>query len=706
MMSHPVNILVVDDLAAQRLTVEAALTDLGENVVSVRSGRDALKFLMSHDVALVLLDVNMPDMDGFETAGLIRQRPKNANTPIIFLTADHDDLQRARGYALGAVDYMTCPFLPDILRTKVRVFVQLSRAQDRIRQEAEQRLAFLREQAARAAAEQQSRRLRLLSEAGGTLMRMLDGTPFEDELLRILVPAMGDESGLQFTDGWERPAAVVWRRIAEGGGVDEVPLPTGLLAGAAVKSIQSSAPVALDRDPQGRPRCVAFPIAVPGHMYAVLGIARHGDSPGYSNQERELMNLIAGRAAVALENRRLFRELQERDRRKDEFLAMLSHELRNPLGAITSAARLLEMIGAVDERAIHASQVVTRQSAHLARIVDDLLDVSRVTVGHITLTKTPVDLRELADQTLESLRASGQLDNHRVHVAGGSMMVEADAGRMQQVLTNLVVNSTKYTDPGGSIAIEIDGDDRLARLKVTDDGIGIPPDLLRTLFDVFVQGEQSLDRAKGGLGIGLTLVRRLIELQGGAVRAFSDGPGKGSTFLIELPRLAVDPRARRSEESGERRTGPLSVLVVDDNDDARAMLHTYLQLRGHRVHEAATGPEAVEEALRAQPDLALIDLGLPGYDGFEVARRLQQDVRTRDVALIALTGYGQAEDREKTADCGFVSHLVEPVTPEDLDEVFALVARRREDRDAFPSSEPRSSILRPPSAEGARSLRQ
>ena len=685
-MASPVNILVVDDLASQRLTVEAALADLGESIVSVESGREALKFLMENDAAVVLLDVNMPEMDGFETATLIRQRPKNSSTPIIFLTADHDEIQTARGYALGAVDYLTCPFLPDVLRTKVKVFVQLSRAQDRIRQEAEQRVAFLREQAARAAAEQQSRRLRLLSEAGGVLMRSMDGTPFEDEMLRILVPAMADEAGIQFADGWERPKAVVWRRIAEGGGVDEVAMPAGPLAAAAVRGIQHPALMALDRDTQGRPRSLVLPVAVPGRAYAVLAVARHGEAPGYSSEERDLMSLIAGRCAVALDNRRLYRDVQERDRRKDEFLAMLSHELRNPLGAITSAARLLELIGAVDERAIRATQVVGRQSAHLARIVDDLLDVSRVTVGHITLNKVPLDLRELAEQSVESLRASGQLDHHQVTLRGESAMVEADAARMQQVLTNLVVNAIKYNDHGGKNDVGVAPDGDVVRVKVEDDGIGIAPELLGHVFEVFVQGEQSLDRAKGGLGIGLTLVKRLIELQGGTVRAYSEGAGKGSTFLIELPRLRVVSRPHSGERgAGTYRSGPLSVLVIDDNDDARIMLRTLLQISGHKVHEAATGPEAVDVAMRTQPDLALVDLGLPGFDGFEVSRRLRQDVRTRNIVLVALTGYGQVEDREKTASYGFLTHLVKPVTSERLDEVFGKVAQARESRERLPA---------------------
>ena len=675
MSDSPVNILVVDDLGAQRLTIEAALGDLGENIVAVSSGRDALKFLLKNEAAVVLLDVNMPGMDGFETAALIRQRPRNANTPIIFLTADHDAMQVARGYALGAVDYLTCPFLPDVLRTKVKVFVTLSRARERVRQEAEQRVAFLHEQAARAAAEEQSRRLRLLSEAGGVMMQTLDGVPFEDELLRLLVPSLADEAGVQFADGESPGTPAVWRRVSERG-VEVVAMASWPLADAASQSARTGDAAAIDPDPQGRPRCVVQPIAVPSRIYGAVGLARHGDSTGYSAEERELIRLIAGRAAVAFENRRLYRELQERDRRKDEFLAMLSHELRNPLGAITAAAHVLEVIGGTDAKAVRASQVVKRQSSHLSRIVDDLLEVSRVTVGRITLDRAAIDLREVADRTIESLHAAGALAQHHVEVRGSAVLVDADAARMEQVLTNLVVNAAKYSDSGGHITVEVEGDEQRARVRVTDDGIGIAPELIEHLFDVFVQGGQALDRARGGLGLGLTLVRRLVELQGGSVSAASPGLGKGSTFMIELPRIHADAHTGRIEVRKLAGATPLRVLLVDDNEDARMMLRTYLELRGHRVHEAASGPEAVDAALDLLPDLVLLDLGLPGFDGLEVSRRLRADLRTRDVRLIALTGYGQAEDREKTASLGFQAHLVKPVTPERLDEAFAVAFQR------------------------------
>jgi CheY-like chemotaxis protein len=244
------------------------------------------------------------------------------------------------------------------------------------------------------------------------------------------------------------------------------------------------------------------------------------------------------------------------------------------------------------------------------------------------------------------------------------------------VLTNLIVNAAKYTDPGGRIAVEVDADPRHAYLRVSDDGIGIGPDLQQNMFDLFVQGSQALDRGQGGLGIGLTLVRKLVELQGGTVRAHSDGAGKGSTFTIQLPRVLEAPRVKGSEQRLRAPDSSLRVLLVDDNEDVREMLRVFFELQRHHVHEAANGPAAVETALRVRPDVALVDLGLPGFDGLEVARRLRLDARTRDTLLIALTGYGQAEDRERSASVGFEAHLVKPVSPDRLDEVLARAVQR------------------------------
>ena len=673
-MTRPVNILVVDDLPTQRLTVEAALADLGERIVSVGSGRDALKFLLEHEAAVILLDVNMPEMDGFETATLIRQRKRNEHTPIIFLTANADEVQAARGYSVGAVDYLICPFAPDVLRTKVGVFVALSRAKDQVRREAEQRVALTREQAARAAAEEQSSRLRVLVEIGGVLTRAVDGSPFEKELLALFVPLLADEAGivLSATDG--SPGSSTWFRAGTGGDrsgrLPGVPPPE---LADAVSAVLSSGRIERTRESSGGVTGIALPLSGRSGIYGALGMCsvRH-----YSNADLELIEIIASRAASVLETRRLYRELQERDRRKDEFLAMLSHELRNPLGAITSAAQVLQLGTASTEKVERAGSVIARQSFQLSRMLDDLLEVSRVTTGRVQLTVEPFDLGELAAKTVEALRASGRMNGHELAFKADPVMVEADVARTDQIITNLLVNAAKYTDPGGRITLRVKAEGSQAIIRVSDNGIGISAELLPRLFEVFVQGRQALDRAQGGLGIGLALVRKLAQLMGGTVDARSPGPGQGSTFVVRLPRLIASP-VKLSEKAQPRNLpGALRVLVVDDNADAREMLRTFLDLAGHQVHDAVSGPEAVEKAATTLPDLALVDLGLPGFDGLEVARRLRANERTRGILLFAMTGYGQPDDKRKTAEVGFDGHIVKPVTSEQLTEVLTISAGR------------------------------
>jgi len=369
-----VNILVVDDRPGQRMSIEATLADLGERIICVASGREALKFLLTEDAAVILLDVNMPEMDGFETASAIRERPKTANTPIIFLTADTDELQAARGYALGAVDYLICPFLPDVLRTKVKVFVTLSRANERLKRDAEQAIVLSREQSARAAAEQQSRGLRVLVEAGGVLTRSLDGSGFERQLARLLVPAIADEAGLMFPGNSPHGASPTWVRSAPDApdARREPELPSQALVDPVSLALASGQPATIPGPDRGTVLGIAVPLAMHGEIYGVLAVSRLSSGRPFSAPELELVELIANRTAIALENRRLYRELQARDRRKDEFLATLSHELRNPLGAITMAVRVLEMTAALEGPAAHAGEVISRQSSHLSRMVEDL----------------------------------------------------------------------------------------------------------------------------------------------------------------------------------------------------------------------------------------------------------------------------------------------------------------------------------------------
>ena len=669
----PVNILVVDDLATQRLTVEAALADVGERVVSVGSGREALKFLLEHDAAVVLLDVNMPDMDGFETATLIRHRQRNAHTPIIFLTANADEVQAARGYALGAVDYLICPFPPDVLRTKVSVFVALSRANEQVKREAEQRIALTKEQAARAAAEEQSGRLRVLVEIGGVLTRAVDGSPFETELLSLFVPLLADEAGLVFTSNADSPGSSTWfrsRGVEDEGRMPGVPPPE--LADAVTAVLRTGRAEKL-RDGSGGICGVALPLSGRGGVYGALGMI---SVRRYTNADLELLDVVASRTASVLENRRLYRELQDRDRRKDEFLAMLSHELRNPLGAITTAAQVLQLGTATGEKVERAGAVIVRQSYQLSRMLDDLLEVSRVTTGRVQLNREHMDLADVATRAVDALKTSGRLNSHEIEFEATPVLIDADVARTDQIITNLLVNAVKYTDAGGRIEVKVGREGAHATLRVSDNGIGISADLLPRLFEVFVQGRQALDRAQGGLGIGLALVRKLVELQGGTVEARSEGPGQGSTFIVRLP-LLENGRAYVDERSMPRMLPTsLRVLIVDDNADARDMLRTFLELAGHDVHDAVSGPDAVEKAAQVLPDLALVDLGLPGFDGLEVAARLRSDQATRGILLVAMTGYGQPEDRKRTSEVGFEAHIVKPVTSDQLNDVIALCASR------------------------------
>ena len=393
----------------------------------------------------------------------------------------------------------------------------------------------------------------------------------------------------------------------------------------------------------------------------------HGRVIGASKIARD----ITQRKRVERERLAMFEEAQQANRAKDEFIAMLGHELRIPLGAISSAIRLLEPMDAVSERAALARDVIARQTRHLARLVDDLLDVARVMTGKVLLERQPLDLADAVTRHVNSVRATGKMQDHHFTVEARPVWVYADSLRIEQIVGNLVSNALKYTPAGGRIAIRVGPDDGHAVFSIEDSGVGMPPHLLARVFDLFVQGERRLDRTQGGLGIGLTLVRRLVELHGGSVEAFSEGPDRGSRFTVRL--AAISPR--QAAEPARRTTGwdvaARRILIIEDNADARAMLRHLLEGVGHEVHEAADGRRGLEMALALRPDVALIDLGLPGLDGYEIARQLRAVDERRAILLVAVTGYGSPEDRERSLLAGFDVHLVKPVDPDMLAGVLA-----------------------------------
>jgi two-component system, sensor histidine kinase len=366
------------------------------------------------------------------------------------------------------------------------------------------------------------------------------------------------------------------------------------------------------------------------------------------------------------------RELHKADRRKDEFLAMLAHELRNPLAPIRNASELLARTLPADSKSQSVVGLVKRQVAHLTRLVDDLLDVSRITQGRIELQRRPLNLASVIQQAMESVEPLMRDKRHKVQVAirTGDLHVDGDSARLVQCVTNILTNSAKYTDPDGDIRVEAMRDGPDAVITISDNGVGIPAELLPQIFELFVQSDRTLDRSQGGLGIGLSVVRRLIEMHGGTVDAHSDGQGLGARFTLRLPRVKAshDAAVDLPIDAVEARR----ILIVDDNADAADSLALLLEMDGHTTRSVYGSLAALESARAFDPHVVLLDIGLPGMDGYEVARRMR--ARGSKAQIVALTGYGQRDDQVRSRDAGFDAHLVKPV---DLQLLREEIGRRQ-----------------------------
>jgi CheY-like chemotaxis protein len=360
-------------------------------------------------------------------------------------------------------------------------------------------------------------------------------------------------------------------------------------------------------------------------------------------------------------------EAQAASRAKDEFLAMLSHELRNPLNVIAGGISILSASANLEGRLARTAQLVTKQVRHLTDLMDDLLDIARVSSGKIVLNFTAVDLAETVEKCLAGLEDAGRLRNHKCRKSMQSVWVNADETRMEQIVANLLGNAIKFTPQGGRIEVTVTREADDAVLRVQDSGVGIAADLLPRVFDVFVQGDRTIDRPIGGLGVGLTLVRRLTEMHCGTVAATSEGLGRGATFSVRFP-LIAPPAPEADRPAPTAAANPKRILIVEDNADAREMLRTLLELQGHEVHEAEDGHAALDRALELRPDVAIIDVGLPRVDGYTLARTIRD--RALPIRLIALTGYGTEQDRRRAAGAGFDAHLTKPVEPEKLDSLI------------------------------------
>jgi CheY-like chemotaxis protein/two-component sensor histidine kinase len=393
---------------------------------------------------------------------------------------------------------------------------------------------------------------------------------------------------------------------------------------------------------------------------------------------------LANRAAIAIENTRLYDALRETDRRKDEFLATLAHELRNPLAPIRNSLQILKTPD-VDAPTVERSlEMMERQVQQLVRLVDDLMDVSRVMRGRIELRRERIELSAVVARAIETVQPL--IDAHRqrltLQVPEDSLPIDVDQLRMAQVVGNLLTNAAKYTEPGGRIDVSANRDNDAAVLRIRDNGIGIDPKMLPRIFELFVQVDQATTRSQGGLGIGLTLVKNLVEMHNGTVEAHSEGDGKGSEFVVRLPLVAKQRVATSGGESGRQTPETPSpsgfrLLVVDDNRDAANSLALLLKLQGHEVRVAYSGIAALETARTYRPDMVFLDIGMPDMDGYEVARRLRQEPGLEKIVLAALTGWGQQEDRRRAAEAGFNHHLVKPPEPKTREAVLAELKSTR-----------------------------
>jgi signal transduction histidine kinase len=669
------NILIVDDLQEKLLVFKTVLEDLDQNLVMVRSGSEALREVLARDFAVILLDVNMPDIDGLETARLIRRYKKSAHTPIIFITAYADEMQTAQGYSLGAVDYILSPVVPDVLRSKVRVFVELYQMQQRTKAMAGEQVARARAEAARIAAEETTRRSNFLAKASHELGASLDLEHGMRRLLELVVPQMGDRAALVVDAEAEKPLVFLRSENRTDAATDYAALPENLRT-ALQRVVREGLPL------EGETVC--YPLRNGERTLGALALSSYSSTPSLLPRDLLTLQELVSRAAIALDNARLYsslqreivrsreaeEELQDANRRKDEFLAMLSHELRNPLAPIRNAVEVIRRLAPPDPKLTMARDVVDRQVALLARLVEELLDVSRISQGKIGLKKEPVDLARIIAHSVETSRPliDARAQTLSVSVPAAPVWLSADFARLSQVVSNLLNNASKYTGEGGRIELAASAEAGEARIIVRDNGAGIEPQLLHKVFDLFVQGERALDRGQGGLGIGLTLVKRLVELHNGRVEAASDGPGRGATFSVTLPCIAAvepqrqvpQPLSKSSEVYGRR------VLVVDDNVDAAESTAAFLRLEGHEVKAVHDGLQALASLKVFDPHVVVLDIGLPGLDGYAVARQLRSRGDTSHVLLIALTGYGQKEDRSKAAEAGFDYHFVKPADPRDI----------------------------------------
>lgn len=686
----PVKILIVDDNAAQRMALSAVLSDLEVGLVEAASGRDALRRLLEQDFALILLDVNMPGLDGFETAALIRAHHRTEKTPIIFITANSDDAHAARGYSLRAVDYILTPVQPDVLRTKVSVFLDLYRKTEEVTRQREALWRY-------------ARQLQELSRASLDI----NAAQSIDTVLRTMTDSAAHIIGAsQVVTSVRMPGAqtIHVTHLADKYHVADGP---ALDASAAAALLELQQPIRLSERTENSRLAHLVPtalfpglplqswLAVPlrgadGRNIGLTQLAEKESGP-FTAEDEDIVVQLAQMASIAIGNL-VSAEAREANRLKDEFLSVLSHELRTPLHAMMTWLSILRRQDVTPPMLARGLDVIDRSARAQAQLIEDLLDVSRIIRGHLRLEAGVVDLSQVVELALETLKPAAAAKTVRIDFSRSvpDSRIVGDAARLQQVVWNLASNAIKFTPDNGRVEVHVGGDMSAVWVRVTDSGPGIPAEFIPHVFERFRQADSSAHRAHGGLGLGLAIVHHLAELHGGTVQVENGADGGGARFTVTLPRSML-PAALSGHELAPGREAALDrganvngvsldgirVMLVEDQIEAREAMTTALRLYGAEVVAVDSMGAALAAMAQRSPDVLLSDVGLPGNDGYLLIEKVRagENAEHPRIPAAALTAYVRPEDRTAALHAGFDMHLAKPVEPLELARVVKRLVK-------------------------------
>jgi PAS domain S-box-containing protein len=665
-LDNDVKVLLVDDEPRNLDALESILESSGCSLIKAQTADHALFAILQNEFAAIVLDIKMPGTNGLELASLIKQRKRSQHVPILFLTAHSLDEQEVlQAYGVGGVDFLSKPINPNILRSKIAVFADLFRttralastvealnAEVAERQRAQEQLRFAKD-------ELESRVLERTTELARANRELRDNEEWLRLALAVAQVATWEWDLSSGKMRWSADPEIVFgfpsgsfgpnRRISNAVHLDDI----ALLESAFHRAMTTG-----DFEAEYR-------VVRPDN--STVWIADRGRIVHDSNNQPAR---IVG-VSVDLTRRKLLEEaLIESDRRKDEFLATLAHELRNPLAPVRYAVNVVGMKGPETPELRWAIDIIERQTQHMARLIDDLLDVNRITRNTLELRKEIAELSVIVSTAVEASQPVIEKNEQKliIDLPGEPILLEADTVRLAQVFSNLLHNASKYSKPpqgGGTIWLTAERDQTTATVTVRDNGIGIAAPMLSKVFDMFTQVGRSRGQSEGGLGIGLALAKRLVEMHGGVIEARSAGLNKGSEFVVRLPvkhipraEATAPPRQLASQDRQKRR-----ILIADDNPDVLESFQLMLQMMGHEVETALDGLEAIEKAGQFEPEAIVLDIGMPGLDGLETARRIRQHPWGKRAILIAITGWGNDDNKRESSEAGFDVHLVKPVDP-------------------------------------------